>query len=342
MGSCMDAGAATNAANEEVLGTSNAVADSTTALEDAKLLVENTKEISREAFVLGIQKLLNLTIAGYPRAIRSSLSKRNELLRRFDGDQDAAVEEIKRQAASITEEAKTWVLGLVPYVGLPGAILYPTWRLLRRVCVMAGLYGHDLDLPETRAKIVHVFGGLRAVPAVEYAIETAVQLVWTSFVGPVAAFVPVGTLVSKVANVEGKVMGIVGQETFSEGRQLVPEEVYMQVLDGEPTPHDFAALAKDGAEYTLLRAWALGGEAVAVCVDDRRRSAAVCAAISTSSKAATQATAVGATIVKAAPGVAKEAIEATPAAAEKAAKTARASLEKGFDFGKSLLAGGKK
>jgi len=305
------------------------------------MLMESTKEISKEAFEKGIQKLLNLTIEGYPRAVRSTAANRNMLLRRFSGDQDESVEEVKRQAANITEEAKTWLLGLVPYVGLPGAVLYPSWRLLRRVCVLAGLYGHDLDLPETRAKILHVFGGLRAVPVAEFAVEHAVQVVWSTLVGPVAAVVPVGTLVSKIANVEGKVMGIIGQETFSEGRQTVPEEVYMQELDPEPNHHDYAALAKDGAEYALVKAWALGGEAVAIARDDKRRASAVGAVVDVGTKAS----AIGVRAAAAAPGVAKEALAASPGAAAEAAKTAKAGLEKGlekgFGMGKALMSGGK-
>lgn len=335
----MESGA--TAAQEQAFNNSplgNAATSPNEGLSDAKMLVESTKEISREAFEKGIRKLLNLTIEGYPRAVRSTPANRNVLLRKCHGDQDGAVEEVKAQAANITEEAKTWLLGLVPYVGLPGAVLYPSWRLLRRVCVMAGLYGHDLSSEETRAKILHVFGGLRAVPACEFAVETAVQTVWKTFVGPVAAVVPVGTLVSKVANVEGKVMGIIGQETFAEGRQVVPEEVYMQELDPEPTPHDYAALAKDGAEYALVKAWSLGGEAVAIALDDKRRAGAVDKVVETGAKA----TAIGAKAAAAAPGVAKEALAASPAAAAEAAKTAKAGLEKGFGFGKALLTGGGK
>merc|ERR1740123_2708452 len=192
-----------------------------------------------EVFVAGMKKLLNLCIQGYPKAIRSTLSRRNELLRKHEGSQELAVDEVEASAGALTEEAKTWLVGLIPYIGLPASLLLPTWKLCRRVCLLAGLYGHDLDAEETQVKIFHVFGGLRAVPALEFALETAVQAVWKAFVGPVARFVPVGALASKVANDEGHVMVALGKETFSEGQQPVPEEVYRELLDAEPTWQDY-------------------------------------------------------------------------------------------------------
>eukprot|EP00930_Biecheleria_cincta_P003868 TRINITY_DN104780_c0_g1_i1.p1 TRINITY_DN104780_c0_g1~~TRINITY_DN104780_c0_g1_i1.p1 ORF type:complete len:327 (+),score=70.20 TRINITY_DN104780_c0_g1_i1:66-983(+) len=288
--------------------------------------VAASKQITWEAFHNGITRLLNLTIEGYPRALRSTFARRNELLRKHSGDQAAAVEDVKAQAAAISEEAKSWLLGLVPYVGLPFAVLYPTWRLLRRVCLLAGVYGHDLDSEETRAKIVHVFGGLRAVPAGEFALEVAVQTAWTALAGPATKFIPVGTFVSKVANVEGTVMGIIGQETFSEGSQLVPEELYQELLDAEPAPGDYLALAKDTASYAFLSAWAAGTDVVTVPFNEERRTAAVAKAAEMGRDAASTARILGVGAVKAAPGIAAAGV-----------KLGKEGASRGIELGKGLL-----
>merc|ERR1712232_1105223 len=97
-------------------------------------------------------------------------------------------------------------------------------------------------------------------------------------------------------------MGIIGQETFTEGRQPVPEEVYMQELDPEPTNQDYVALAQGGAQYAMVKAWGLGTEVVEIARDDKRRSAAVDAVREKGAQAAD----LGAKIITAAPGVAKE------------------------------------
>lgn len=287
--------------------------------------VAASKQITWEAFHSGITRLLNLTIEGYPRALRSTFARRNELLRKHLGDQAACVEDVKAQAAAISEEAKTWLLGLVPYVGLPSAILYPTWRLLRRVCLLAGVYGHDLDAEETRAKILHVFGGLRAVPAGEFALEVAVQTVWTALAGP-AKIIPVGSFVSKVANVEGTLMGIIGQETFSEGSQLVPEEVYQEILDSEPSPSDYLGLARDTASYAFLSAWATGTDVVTVPFNEERRTAAVAKAAEMGRDAASTARILGVGAVKAAPSIAATGV-----------KLGKEGASRGVELGKGLL-----
>jgi len=155
------------------------------------------------------------------------------------------------------------------------------------------------------------------VPATEYAVETAVQMVWKKFVGPLAV-IPIGTLVTKLTNVEGMVMGVLGQETFSEGRQAVPEEVYSQELDAEPTLRDYQELARDGAAYALLKGRSLGGTAVAVALDGDRRSAAIGTAIETGEKAKKGAQEFGARVAAAVPAVATEAVSMAKDAAVKA------------------------
>eukprot|EP00931_Biecheleriopsis_adriatica_P089142 TRINITY_DN63318_c0_g1_i1.p1 TRINITY_DN63318_c0_g1~~TRINITY_DN63318_c0_g1_i1.p1 ORF type:complete len:330 (+),score=88.60 TRINITY_DN63318_c0_g1_i1:37-1026(+) len=312
-------------------------------IQEAKKVIEDGTSISKAVFEQGLQKILNLAIKGYPRAMRSTLAKRNELLRAEGGgqerDQDAAVDKVKSSAAKVSEETKTWVLGLVPYVGLPSKILYPTWCAMRRVCLLAAIYGHPLDEETTKAKILHAFAGMRSVPIAELALEAAVQAVWSTFAGP-AAFLPVGVLTSKVANVEGHVMTVVGKEEFAEGRQDVPEAEYQELLDGEPTVEDMLGLARDGIAYGIVRTWALGQDAALAALDARKRDQALAAALDAGKSGVTLA---GGAATKAAV-LARGAAAAAPGVAAAAPGAIKGGLEKGLAMGTSVLGGltGKK
>mmetsp|Transcript_19383 Transcript_19383/g.31967 ORF Transcript_19383/g.31967 Transcript_19383/m.31967 type:complete len:329 (-) Transcript_19383:197-1183(-) len=317
----------TDSTNASAAATSDdAAADGAEKEPDA---AADAQRITKEAFMTGMMKLLNLSINGYPRAIRSTYARVNEQLRNCGGDQDVAVEQVKASAADLTEETKTWFIGLVPYVGFPAKLIYPTWRALRRVCLMAGLYGHDLSAEVTHAKIVHVFAGMRAVPIGECLLETAVQALWVALAGPVAGFLPVGVLASKVANVEGHVMGVIGSETFTEGRQPVPEEVYMEELDAQPTHSDYLALAKDSAIYAAVGAAMTPKYAFDVARDKERRDAALASAKD-----------VGTAAVGAAVTITKGAVAAAPGAAAKVTDMGKEGLTKGLATAKGLLGGG--
>mmetsp|Transcript_181375 Transcript_181375/g.575712 ORF Transcript_181375/g.575712 Transcript_181375/m.575712 type:complete len:145 (-) Transcript_181375:202-636(-) len=124
---------------------------------------------------------------------------------------------------------------------------------------------------------------MRSFLAGEFAIEMAIQGVWIAFVGPVAALVPVGMLASKIANVEGTVMGIIGQ---------------------------------DSATYALLSAWRAGGTGVAVARDGVRRGAA----LDTAAGAARKGADMGKAVIVATPGALQAAASAAPGAAMEAKK----------------------
>lgn len=262
--------------------------------------IEEAKTVTKENFEKAILKLLRLAIEGYPKALRSTPARRNEMLRRYNGNQEACVEEVKSASANMTEESKTWLLGLVPYIGLPATLLYPSWTMLRRVCLMASLFGLDLSLDRTQAKILHAFAGLRGVPAAEFTVEFAVQAVWTTFAGPVAGMVPVGTLVSKVANVEGHVVDMVGRDTFGQDQRQLAAEEYQDELDPEPTLKDYADLAMEGTAAALATAWYGAREGKDIALDADRRVAAMNSAVSGGKTVATT----GATVAVGAAGIA--------------------------------------
>lgn len=303
-------------------------------IDAAVATIEKGKVIGQEKFQEAIMKLLIISIEGYPRALRSTMARRNEMLRKHNGNQDTCADDVKDQASNLTEEGKTWLIGMVPVLGLPGSVIYPAWRALRRCCLLAGIYGHDLNTDETRAKILSVFAGLRGAVVGEYVLEQVLQAVWVQFAGPASKFMPVGTLASKLVNVEGHVMALVGHETFTDGRRVVPPEEYALELDPEPTSSDYLALAKDSSVYGLWMVRGFGETAVEVAKNRERREATASWAVSSATAAgqATVSTAMvlgkGAVAAVTAPDAKDKAISAAGAAKDAAVGAASAAKDK--------------
>jgi hypothetical protein len=74
-------------------------------------------------------------------------------------------------------------------------------------------------------------------------------------------------VVSKVANVEGHLVDVVGRDNFEEKGRKVPEAEYMEELDPEPTRDDYIELAKEGTAAALYSAWAGAKSAAAIAQD---------------------------------------------------------------------------
>merc|ERR1712194_615273 len=104
---------------------------------------EGSKYVNQENFEAGLEKLLELAINGYPRALQTIAARRNECLRRFKGDQDAAVDDAKDANNTWAQEAKETLFGIIPGIGLPLVLVRPIWKMLRRACLIAALLGHD-------------------------------------------------------------------------------------------------------------------------------------------------------------------------------------------------------
>merc|ERR1712216_323083 len=116
-------------------------------------------------------------------------------------------------------------------------------------------------------------------------------------------------------------MGIIGHETFTDGRRSVPPEEYEQELDPEPTRDDYLALAKDTTAYGLMRGRGLGERAIDIAKDKDRREAAASAAYTAGASAAVSAAGTamvmskGAVAAATAPGAADKAVGAASGAA---------------------------
>jgi len=250
-------------------------------------------EVGQEAFVNAAKALVAIAITGYPRAIVSTRSKRNSLLRRHFGDAETAAREVMAKNGSFKDEAKHYLLALVPGIGIPAAVVYPLWIRLRRVCLVAALFGHDLQDDAVQAKIMYAAAGIEGGYQGHMAnntLQAAIQAVWRATAGPVTKFLPVGAVVGMFVGIEGRINEAV-LRAFQDGPGVTELE-YMLTLDQAPTMNEFLQLIKDGGAQTMEQVVIEGAKRAGV--DRAQEIGAVAAAKQAASHLAKQA---GAAIV---------------------------------------------
>lgn len=210
-----------------------------------------SNNVTEEGFTKASLALVKLAADGEPGILRSTYAKRNELLREHSGDQHAAALAVKEKGSSLASELREVVLGLIPYVGLPLAMAKPMWASLRRACLIAAIYGHNLKKEEVLGSIMMVVCGTGAKEKLfEKGLETSARLAWQLLCKKLGfglvAKLPVGKLVAVLPDFEGAARQEL-LDKFKEGRQEVPESVYKEVLDTRPSASDVVkALQKKG------------------------------------------------------------------------------------------------
>ncbi|CAE7577492.1 unnamed protein product [Symbiodinium natans] len=208
-------------------------------------VVDLALEVGAEVFVQTVQALVALAAFGHPRAIRSTPARRNSALRQHKGDPEkAAAEAIEEDDSAELHER---LLRLVPVIGLPASLLYPLWTLLRRTCLVASLFGHDLQQEAVLAEVLVAAGGLGTVPAAERRLEIAAKAFWQRIAGRWAKSLPVATLLSEILDVQGNAAKLVLQH-FRNGPGV---QDFSQGLDPEPTMADILQLLRDTGRQTL-------------------------------------------------------------------------------------------
>lgn len=203
-------------------------------------------EVSGEIFVQIVQALVVLAADGYPRAIRSTPARRNAALRAHDGNAENAASEALEED-DCAEELRERLLRLVPVVGLPSSLLYPLWKLLRRTCLVASLFGHDLQQESVLASVLLAAAGLGATPLGERRLEMAAKALWQRIAGRWAKSLPVAALLAQLLDLQGLADNAVLQH-FRDGPGV---QDFRPELDPEPTLADFLQLLREAGRQTL-------------------------------------------------------------------------------------------
>ena len=172
-----------------------------------------------EAFQTALAKMINLVIDGAPGTLHSVRSLRNLKLRKRRGDQKLALEKVMdKLGGTFGDDMKQMALALTG-CGLPLALAMPMWLRLRRTALLCELCGHD-----ARARIGDVATCAFGVAAAGAGLETATQLGWKMWAGPVAGLLPVGAVVRAVSDSDAKAAEEVRKAFAADQRPIPPDE----------------------------------------------------------------------------------------------------------------------
>ena len=250
--------------------------------------------VGKEQFVASLMTLVGLAVDGLPKGFRSTKARRNKLLRNFAGDADRCCDQAF--ATTMSEDAVQFLAAFVPGLGACSAIIAPLWKLLRGTLLVCALRGHDLSLPQTRARVLYAMAGTKAeavaAGAMSSIVETAAQALFVYLCSsvPGASLLPVGAAVSSLVDTEAAAAGKSGMcDDFRDGSRTISLEEYSEELDPEPSMADRAALAQELASKGVHAAYERRGE-----LADAAKAGAVGAskaAAATASAAASQASA---------------------------------------------------
>eukprot|EP00931_Biecheleriopsis_adriatica_P060719 TRINITY_DN36476_c0_g2_i1.p1 TRINITY_DN36476_c0_g2~~TRINITY_DN36476_c0_g2_i1.p1 ORF type:complete len:263 (-),score=51.27 TRINITY_DN36476_c0_g2_i1:78-830(-) len=204
-------------------------------------------EVGQESFLRTVQALILIAANGYPRAIQSTFARRNRLLRQHSGHAEAAAEQVLDDEEGYAEEVKEYLLRLLPYIGVPATLIYPLWKQLRKTCLVASLFGHDLRHEAVRVQVLLASAGLQALPELEQAAEKAAERLWQKVAGRAAKLVPVASAVLALADLQSHAASLLLQH-FRDGPGVLE---YDAELDPEPALQDFLQLLRDVGQQSL-------------------------------------------------------------------------------------------
>jgi len=229
------------------------------------MVADTANQVSKLAFENTISSLVLVAGNGYPRALRSTLAIRNELLRRHHGDVEAAAQEVVNDSPTFIAEARQYLMVLVPEIGIPAMIVIALWSQLRKACLVAALFGHDLTNPDVQVRILYASAGSKVGASIAKAgLVKATEFLWAKVVakaglGSMAHMVPATAIVLALADIQDRVdQGVI--EEFREGRRYLLESHYRPVLDAEPSFLDFMDLIREIGTQSLSETIAKGTE----------------------------------------------------------------------------------
>jgi len=90
--------------------------------------------------------------------------------------------DLKKKNFSLSAKIYRSVFESIPILGIPVALVYPVWKIMRALCLLAALYGHDVTSEEVQQKILMCFASSSSssTVAVQASKPIAVQAVNTA------------------------------------------------------------------------------------------------------------------------------------------------------------------
>eukprot|EP00928_Gymnodinium_smaydae_P062314 TRINITY_DN46210_c0_g1_i1.p1 TRINITY_DN46210_c0_g1~~TRINITY_DN46210_c0_g1_i1.p1 ORF type:complete len:279 (-),score=81.48 TRINITY_DN46210_c0_g1_i1:90-926(-) len=201
------------------------------------MMVTMTKDAWKEPMM----DMLTLAINGKPGVIRSARASRNALLRETNGDADAAAQLIISSEDYYQDEVRSFLLPFIkfdiPGVGFPEALVVTSWMEMRRICVIASLFGHDLHCDRVQGRVLLATAGMRSfdIMAVEHVVPWALDQLWaalcTAAAVPIASVLPVGSIITGLLKLNDKATTMIVIKQFKEDATPVPKSEWEQELE---------------------------------------------------------------------------------------------------------------
>lgn len=103
--------------------------------------------------------------------IQSTLQRRNRYLREYQGNQENAVQAAIAKNHGLIRKFKILAASIIPFVGTPTSYSISLWHQLREITLIAALYGHDINDPDVRIKILSCLAGGNVLKLPAYSID---------------------------------------------------------------------------------------------------------------------------------------------------------------------------
>lgn len=99
--------------------------------------------------------------------VESTLERRDQYLRQYEGNQVAATEAAIKDSRSLTRQFISLAANAIPFIGGPTNHSIALWYQLREIALIAAIHGHDLNDPKVKMNILSclVGGNLLKAPA---------------------------------------------------------------------------------------------------------------------------------------------------------------------------------
>ena len=178
--------------------------------------------------------------------VEPTLVRRNVLLTVHDGEVDLALGAVGKQYL-LTGRLSKAAASSVPLVGLAYSLIGPLWDKMRDTCVIAAIYGHDIENDEVQGRIFQCVGEMmfekgegggatsaivksvskRITARISQRSASSVAINSTPFLGAAVNVVIQKTIASELREVQSTAM-----VTFKDGGREIPREEYL-VEDSE-------------------------------------------------------------------------------------------------------------
>lgn len=134
-------------------------------------VIEGSSYESKDLAPVAIQNWIPST------KIESTYARRDRYLKEFLGSSDLAVEAAIQRSHGMSRKVASTAASYIPIVGTPTSYSITLWHQLREIALIAALYGHDLNDPQVKMKILGALLKGNALKAPAQSVDVIVKMI---------------------------------------------------------------------------------------------------------------------------------------------------------------------